>query len=77
VKRVIYGPKSFTQRAYHHAALSYPRGGAIVDVGANVEVISRFALQQTGGCRLIANEPAVGLFAYLKQNLTVAVDRVD
>jgi amino acid adenylation domain-containing protein/FkbM family methyltransferase len=60
----IYG-----QRAYHPDMIRYAHGDTIVDVGANVGVFSRFALDVTGGCRLIAIEPADELFQCLQSNL--------
>ncbi|WP_116122449.1 amino acid adenylation domain-containing protein [Paraburkholderia sp. BL6669N2] len=60
----IYG-----QRAYHPDTIRYAHGDTIVDVGANVGVFSRFALDITGGCRLIAIEPADELFQCLRSNL--------
>lgn len=60
----IYG-----QRAYCPGAIRFNAGDVIVDVGANVGVFSRFALDMTGGCRLIAIEPAVELFECLQRNI--------
>lgn len=61
--------EAFDERAYAPPALRYEKGSTIIDVGANVGIFSRFALAETGGCRIVAIEPAADLFECLKQNL--------
>ncbi|TPN63597.1 amino acid adenylation domain-containing protein [Mesorhizobium sp. B1-1-1] len=67
----------FTQNAYRHPAFHYQPGATIVDVGANIGIFSRYALHETGGCRLIAIEPAFELFNCLKQNLAQVETQLD
>lgn len=67
----IYG-----QRAYRPDAIRYGPGDTIMDVGANVGVFSRFAFDVTGGCRLVAIEPAAELFRCLQSNLAACSSNV-
>jgi amino acid adenylation domain-containing protein/FkbM family methyltransferase len=59
----------YEQRACQPGMLKYLPGDVIVDVGANIGLFSRFALDMTGGCRLIAIEPAQDLHHCLSDNL--------
>ena len=63
--------EAFDERAYAPPVLLYEKGSTIIDVGANVGIFSRFALAETGGCRIVAIEPAAELFECLKRNLAV------
>jgi FkbM family methyltransferase len=65
------------QRAYRHLAFRYEPGSTIIDVGANIGIFGRWALQETGGCRLIAIEPAAQLFGCLERNLAEVETQVD
>lgn len=67
----------FVQHAYHHPAFRYPRPTTVVDVGANIGIFSRYALQEVGQGRLVAIEPAIDLFECLRQNLIGATSRID
>jgi len=66
----------YSQRAYQANKIRFRSGDTIVDVGANVGVFSCFALATTGGCRLVAIEPAVELFECLQQNIRPLDDNV-
>lgn len=59
----------YEQQACQPGMLKYLPGDVIVDVGANIGLFSRFALEMTGGCRLIAIEPARDLHHCLTDNL--------
>jgi amino acid adenylation domain-containing protein/FkbM family methyltransferase len=67
----------FDQHAYRHPSFRYRPGGTVIDVGANIGIFSHYVLQETGGCRLIAIEPAVELYRCLEQNLREVASRVD
>jgi amino acid adenylation domain-containing protein/FkbM family methyltransferase len=59
----------YDQCAYRPDVIKYETGATIIDVGANVGVFSRYALDAIEGCRLIAIEPAAELFHCLQSNL--------
>lgn len=67
----------FVQHAYHPVSIRYDPGGTIVDVGANIGVFSRYALEEAKGGRVIAIEPAAELFECLSRNLGGYEGRVD
>jgi amino acid adenylation domain-containing protein/FkbM family methyltransferase len=66
----------FDERAYAPPQISYEKGSTVIDVGANIGIFSRFALSETGGCRIVAIEPAEELFECLSRNLGAAPEVV-
>lgn len=67
----------FVEHAYRHPSLNYSPGATVIDVGANIGVFSRYAIQETGSCRLVAIEPAMDLYNCLKHNLSGLVSNID
>ncbi|MBI2374133.1 MAG: FkbM family methyltransferase [Deltaproteobacteria bacterium] len=61
----------FTHAEYARHGIEHPRGGTIVDVGANIGLFTLDVIRRTSGdCRVVAIEPIPEILRYLERNVS-------